>query len=237
LSLHTYLPQDRLRALARGESLPDHTMGSALFADISGFTQLTETLRESLGPRRGGEELTTHLSVVYSAIIAEIERHGGSVIAFAGDAVLCWFDEVHGAASPRAVTCASALQEVMRSFRSIPLPNGAIVALTLKATIATGPARRFVLGDPTVNCLDAVAGATIARTSTAEHLAQKGDVILDEATVNALGEALTIKEWRTAENGERFAVLTVDWKQGSGATNSRSLLPVLPTSLRHLPTS
>ncbi len=40
--LHTYLPQDRLRALARGETLPDRTIGSVLFADISGFTALTE---------------------------------------------------------------------------------------------------------------------------------------------------------------------------------------------------
>jgi class 3 adenylate cyclase len=42
MTLHTYLPQDRLRALARGETLPDRTNGSALFADISGFTALTE---------------------------------------------------------------------------------------------------------------------------------------------------------------------------------------------------
>ena len=92
-TLHTYLPQDRLRALARGETLPDRTTGSALFADISGFTPLTEGLRDSLGPRRGAEELTKHLDTVYTALITEIERYGGSVIGFAGDAVTCWFDE------------------------------------------------------------------------------------------------------------------------------------------------
>ena len=84
MTLHTYLPQDRLRALARGESLPDRTNGSALFADISGFTPLTETLRELLGPRRGAEELTKHLDAVYTALITEVERYGGSVIGFAG---------------------------------------------------------------------------------------------------------------------------------------------------------
>lgn len=40
-ALSAYIPQDRLRALAAGESLPDRTTGSALFADISGFTPLT----------------------------------------------------------------------------------------------------------------------------------------------------------------------------------------------------
>ena len=60
-TLHAYIPQDRLRALAHGETLPDRTSGSALFADISVFTALTEGLRESLRPRLGAEELTRHL--------------------------------------------------------------------------------------------------------------------------------------------------------------------------------
>ena len=80
MNLHSYHPQDRPRALARSESLPDRTTGSALFADISGFTALTEGLRESLGARQGAEELTKHLSTVYTALIAEIEKYGGSVI-------------------------------------------------------------------------------------------------------------------------------------------------------------
>jgi hypothetical protein len=52
MALHTYLPQDRLRAIANNTTLPDHTSGSALFADISGFTALTESLRETFGARQ-----------------------------------------------------------------------------------------------------------------------------------------------------------------------------------------
>ena len=101
-SLRTYLPQDRLRALVRGEMLPDRTTGSALFADISGFTPLTEVLHDALGPRRGAEELTRHLDAVYTALIAEVERFGGSVVGFAGDAITCWLDEsVVSGPSPR----------------------------------------------------------------------------------------------------------------------------------------
>jgi hypothetical protein len=55
MALQIYLPQDRLRALVSGKSMPDHTNGAALFADISGFTPLTEVMRNSLGPRRGAE--------------------------------------------------------------------------------------------------------------------------------------------------------------------------------------
>src|SRR5262245_42099959 len=91
--LAAYLPQDRQLALASGEDLPEHMCGAALFADISGFTPLTEDLDRALGHRRGAEELTRQLNRVYTALIAEVERYGGSVIDFAGDAITCWFSE------------------------------------------------------------------------------------------------------------------------------------------------
>ncbi|MCX6081920.1 MAG: AAA family ATPase, partial [Chloroflexi bacterium] len=206
MTMHTYLPQDRLRALVRGESLPDRTTGAALFADISGFTPLTEALRDAIGARQGAEELTKHLDTVYTALIAEIESYGGSVIGFSGDAVTCWFDGAKDA-SQRAAACAFALQWVMDLFKAIALPNGATTALALKVAVASGPARRFVVGDPAIQTLDVLAGATVARTSTGEHLAQRGEILLDEATVNVLGQKLTIKEWRTDhDSNQRFAV-------------------------------
>ncbi len=73
-NLQTYLPQDRLRALARNESLPDRTSGAALFADISGFTPLTEALTQQLGARRGMEELTRQINLVEGVHVREIHR-------------------------------------------------------------------------------------------------------------------------------------------------------------------
>jgi len=64
-----------------------------LFADISGFTPLTEALVRTLGARRGAEELNRQLNEVYDALIAEGDRYGGSVIGFGGDAITCWFDD------------------------------------------------------------------------------------------------------------------------------------------------
>src|SRR5438094_735575 len=89
--LSAYIPQDRRRTLASGAALPDRMVGAALFADISGFTPLTEALARALTPRRGAEELTRQLNAVYDALIAEVDRAGGSVIGFAGDAITCWF--------------------------------------------------------------------------------------------------------------------------------------------------
>src|SRR5690242_8902365 len=72
-SLASYLPQDRRVALARGATLPEHTHGAALFADISGFTPLTEALDRALGARRGAEALTRQLNMVYDALITEVD--------------------------------------------------------------------------------------------------------------------------------------------------------------------
>jgi class 3 adenylate cyclase/predicted ATPase len=207
MSLASYLPQDRYRALARGESPPELMNGSALFADISGFTRLTETLHELLGPRLGAEELTKYLDAVYTTLINEVEQDGGSVIGFAGDAITCWFDDVHGPAAPRAVHCAFALQRAMSSLTEITLSNRFVINLALKVAVATGPIRRFTLGDPSIQYLDALVGTTVMRTSTAERLAQKGDVLVDESTLKALGDSLTIQEWRQdPDSGEQFAV-------------------------------
>ena len=132
-----YIPLDRRRALAAGAELPTQTRGAALFADISGFTPLTENLVRAFGPRRGADELTRQLNEVYSAIIAPVHGYGGAVIGFSGDAIACWFDDndpsdlgnadSHQAAF-RAVTCALAMQKAMRphttiSSRRLPLSN------------------------------------------------------------------------------------------------------------------
>src|SRR5215212_12036766 len=91
-SLAAYLPQDRRHALATGSELPAQTRGTALFADIAGFTPLTEALDRALGARRGTEALVQQINQVYDPLIAQVEGFGGSVIGFAGDSITCWFD-------------------------------------------------------------------------------------------------------------------------------------------------
>ena len=155
-------------------------------------------------------------------MITQIELFGGSVIDFAGDSMLCWFDDLLPSApmpvreegtggrssAHRAVACGAALQDAMRAFADIVLPDRSTTTLTLKIGIASGAARRFVVGDPKIRRMDVVAGDTIARTASAERFAQKGEMIVDEATANLLGQALSIREWREEqETHERFAVI------------------------------
>ena len=83
-----YIPIDRRHALARGEDLPERTTGATLFADISGFTPLQETLALELGARRGAEELTIHLNNVYNALSAAITYFVKSLPLLEGRALI-----------------------------------------------------------------------------------------------------------------------------------------------------
>ena len=155
------------------------------------------------------------LSAVYSALIAEVEQFGGSVIGFAGDAMMCWFgSEDRGLGSgATAVGCGFGMQRAIQSFPE----------LGLKVAVTSGDARRFVVGDPEIQKLDVLAGATVARASTGEHQANKGDVVLDEATANALGAAVVVKDWRRdEESGVKFAVVNL----GTGIRGQGSPTPI-----------
>ena len=138
-----YIPMDRRQALYAGRELPDRMQGAALFADISGFTPLTEALALDLGPQRGAEELTVHLNRVYDALVTELHQYGGSVMSFAGDAITCWLDGDDG---QRATACALGMQRLMHQFASITIPSGRTLPLAMKTAVATGTARRFLVG-------------------------------------------------------------------------------------------
>ncbi|NJM08552.1 adenylate/guanylate cyclase domain-containing protein [Candidatus Gracilibacteria bacterium] len=218
-SLGAYLPMDRLRAIADGSALPERAAGAALFADISGFTPLTNALARELGPQRGAEELTRALNAVYTALIAEVANYGGSVISFSGDAITCWFDSLQrtadsaqrnetgapGSALSRstlsAVACALALQHVMEQFAAVPTPSGSTVSLRLKVAVASGTVRRFQVGDPQYMQLDTLVGDLLDRLATAEHAARRGEVIVDIRSIPQLVDYMAISEHRLDERG------------------------------------
>jgi Predicted ATPase len=216
-SLYAYIPTDRRYALARGTDLPDHPSGAALFADISGFTALTEALVQALGPQRGPEELSRWLNEIYDALLSEVESYRGSVISFSGDAITCWFDDQRIeelesrttiSSAFRAAACALAMQKTIQRFAQVDIPGAGIVSLAIKVVVTVGPARRFLIGDPKIQLVDALAGETLYRLAAGEHQAQRDEILLDQPAVAALGEKIKALEWREdAESGERFAVV------------------------------
>jgi class 3 adenylate cyclase len=189
-----YIPSDRRNAIAAGRGLPEHAAGSALFADISGFTALSEALAAKLSGHRASEELSRHLNRIFHALIEEVDRFGGSVIYFSGDAVTCWFEGDDGL---RATASAFAMQRVLEGVGQITIPGGD-VALGMKVAVAVGPARRYLIGDPRIQLLDALAGRTLDRLADAEGHATRGDVIVDRATRERLEGCARLGEQRDA---------------------------------------
>lgn len=79
-----------------------------LFSDLEGFTSLSEKLSPT--------ELITTLNEYFTAVVEPIERHGGVVTQFQGDAILASFnqprpDEDHAA---NAVRAAMEIQQILK---------------------------------------------------------------------------------------------------------------------------
>lgn len=187
-----YLPEDRLRAFQGGEVVDERGVGAVLFADVVGFTGLTSRLAALYGPRRGAEEVPVHLNALYEALVGAVQRHGGSVVGFAGDAITCWFSGDDGRV---AVACGLAMQEGMTPFAELSLGGagkGESIALTLKVAVTAGSVRRFVVGDPEVQLVDVIAGGPVAQIAVLEGLVRPGQVVVSGEVAAALGPSARV---------------------------------------------
>jgi hypothetical protein len=104
-----------------------------------------------------------------------------------------------------AVACGLAMQSAMSPFANLTTPAGTTIPLAIKVAIATGPARRFVVGDPDIQLLDVLVGDTLDKMAKVEKLADKGEILLYHDTAETLSAAghVTLGAWR----GEHTAAL------------------------------
>lgn len=122
-----------------GRAMRSTTRDAAvLFADISGFTKLTEKLNQRLN---GAELLCAELDVVYGALCEEADVLGGDAVKFAGDAI-CFIWVVEGAerggADLRQATRRAALCAHRAHFRIKKHPAIEGVKLSLHAGLSVG---------------------------------------------------------------------------------------------------
>lgn len=85
-TLGRYVPKKVAESLLKenGVLTTEETVATVLFADIAGFTSLTENL--------GAEGIIKLLNAYFSDMVEIIERHGGVVTQFQGDAILATFN-------------------------------------------------------------------------------------------------------------------------------------------------
>jgi class 3 adenylate cyclase/tetratricopeptide (TPR) repeat protein len=156
----------------------ERSSAAVLFADVSGFTPLTEALAQK-GPE-GPEELTRLLNGYFSRMIAILESEGGEVVKFSGDAVTVLFpatNEPLSHALRRAYQAALAMQDAMVEFAQLETSIGA-VALGLKIGIGAGEVLSMQIGGVLERWEYVIAGDPLRQVAEAEHQAQRGDIIL-----------------------------------------------------------
>ena len=144
-----------------------------MFADISGFSSLTERLGEQ-GPA-GVEALAHILNDYFGRLLDLIYEYGGDVVKFAGDALIAIWpipeDNPPREWTLRAVECACRIREQMIDYQA------ADTLLSLKLAISTGRVWQSLVGGIYNRWEMLIAGEPLAEIGTANHLARPGDII------------------------------------------------------------
>src|SRR5262245_24263585 len=111
--LDAYVPRIVLRLLAATPDARFRTVeATVVFADISGFTRLSERLARR--GREGAEELAETIGGCLSALLAVAHENAGELLKIGGDALLLLFEgEDHASRA-----CRSAL-EMRRRLRDV----------------------------------------------------------------------------------------------------------------------
>ncbi len=197
--------------------------GSLCFADISGFTALSERLARR--GRVGAEELVETLSGVFGGMLDIAAARGGQLLKFGGDALLFLFQGPdHTGAAAGAAT------EMRRELRRAASVRTAVGRLRLSMSVGvhSGDVHLFLVGAPTRELL--VVGPSVGATIAAEHAANAGQIVVTNAAAARLPATATtaldathhLLRWRRAPS----AADSVPEPRPAPEPLIRALLPV-----------
>ena len=161
----------------------DDVQAVVLFADISGFTSLTEKLAE-MGPA-GVEAIANVLNEYFGQLIDIINNYGGDVVKFAGDAVIAVWpiasdDGTADSASRadlwqwtmRAAECAIDVREKLSNYK-VENEN-----LYLKLAISTGNITTAHVGGVFNRWEFLLTGNPLVEVGIANNLAKADDILI-----------------------------------------------------------
>jgi len=98
-----YLPRMLLDWLSHEPDATHRSLdGTVVFADVSGFTALTETLAAEHG-KGGAEQITRIMNEAFTELVDIVFMEGGDLLRYGGDALFCFFEgENHAGRAVRA---------------------------------------------------------------------------------------------------------------------------------------
>ncbi|HNB53615.1 MAG TPA: adenylate/guanylate cyclase domain-containing protein, partial [Anaerolineales bacterium] len=190
-TLSSYVPNLILRRIVKNpepitaptyESFP----AAVMYADIKGFTALTERLEEIPHAQQGaGAEAVTHaINAYFERFIDVLHAHGGDIVKFTGDGVLAiWATETNLPAVQiaaalrdavrRASQCGLAVQKALENYQTA---DG--IPLSMRIGIGAGDVSVVHLGGVFNRWELLVGGDPVVQSHAAERRAQPGEVIL-----------------------------------------------------------
>jgi class 3 adenylate cyclase/tetratricopeptide (TPR) repeat protein len=154
---------------------------TVLFADLVGFTSLSERL--------DAEDVTIVQDAYFAAVREAVDRHGGLLEKFVGDAAMAVFGAptAHDDDAERAVGAGlGLLAAIDRVGAQLGLDPG---TLKLRVGIASGEA---VYGEATAE-RGPVTGDTVNVAARLQAAAEPGTVVVGEVTALAVGEAVELE--------------------------------------------
>ena len=153
--------------------------GTAVFADVSGFTKLSEALAQK--GREGAEQITETIENVFGVLLGVAYERGGTLLKFGGDALLLWFHGEHHVL--RACGAAARIRDVLGEVGTIALPD-VTITLRISQGVHTGRFEFFAVGTSHRELLPV--GPGWSRLAAAEASAGADQIVLTAETAAAM---------------------------------------------------
>jgi class 3 adenylate cyclase/predicted ATPase len=179
-TVERYVPRMLLERLGgSSEDLVETLEGTMVFADVSGFTRLSERLARK--GKEGAEYLVDAINTCFSALLADAYPRGGSLLKFGGDAMLLWFwGEEH---AQRACASATAMRRTLRDVGRIRA-GASDVVLRMSVGVHSGAYAMFLVGGSHRELL--IGGGSTTTVVEMEGLASAGQILVSRETAAEL---------------------------------------------------
>lgn len=160
---------------------------TVLFADLEGFTTMTEQLP--------APEVVALLNLHFTAMVAQVDRYEGLVDKFIGDAMfVVWDGPSPVAAAERAVRAALAMQAAIAELQMQALSDGKR-PIKVRIGLSSGRAILAAIGAPGRQELTVI-GDVVNTAARLEALNKEfhTDTILSGATLELVGDRARVRE-------------------------------------------
>jgi len=183
-TLAPFVPEALLARLARPIDVLSETVEcTVVFADVSGFTRLSERLARR--GNEGGEQLVDLINACFTALLAEAYGRGGSLVKFGGDAmVLLFYDQQRNQQHAlRACACAAAMRRRLREVGRVRSGDSNVV-LRMSVGIHSGEYAMLVVGDSHREFV--IGGEGTTKVVALEAAATAGQILISAETARVL---------------------------------------------------